>query len=204
MQTRQVFSGFTLAELLIALGILGVIATFTIPKVLFAQQTGSYNAKAKETISMISGAFQAYKLQNTVDENTGIEDLTPYLNYVSLVPGGSQLDATPGGGATLKNCNNTFAGTFPCLVLHNGVTMRYRAVNGQFGTSGATPGHRVIWFEIDPNGHQVNNSPQEMTANFYLTQNGRITDNDGVLPNSYSSCCNYDPEPNTLPSWFSW
>lgn len=89
--------GFTLAELLIALGILGVLATFTIPKVLMANQTSAYNAKAKETIAMVSGAFQAYQLQNTVDENTGIEDLTPYFNYVALVPG-AELDSTPGGG----------------------------------------------------------------------------------------------------------
>lgn len=204
MQTRHSLSGFTLAELLIALGILGVIATFTIPKVLVSNQTSSYKAKTKEAISMISGAFQAYKHQNTVDENTGIEDLTPYMNYVSLVPSGAQLDATPGGGTTLKNCNATFAGTFPCVILHNGVTIRYRAVNGQFGTSGATSAHRVVWFEVDPNGHQTNNAPQEMTANFYLAQNGRITDNDGVLANSSSSCCNYDPDPGTMPSWFSW
>lgn len=43
-------SGFTLAELLIALTILGVIATFTIPKILTAQQASTYNAIAKETM----------------------------------------------------------------------------------------------------------------------------------------------------------
>lgn len=40
--------GFTLAELLIALGISGVIATFAIPKILAAQTNGKYKAVAKE------------------------------------------------------------------------------------------------------------------------------------------------------------
>ncbi len=51
-------SGFTLAELLIALALLGVIATFTIPKVLQANTDAKYNAEAKETIQMIANAYQ--------------------------------------------------------------------------------------------------------------------------------------------------
>ena len=40
--------GFTLAELLISLGILGLIATFTIPKIVGAAGDSKYNAAAKE------------------------------------------------------------------------------------------------------------------------------------------------------------
>lgn len=83
--------------------------------------------------------------------------------------------------------------------------MRYRAVNGQFGTDGATPEQRVIWFEIDPNGHQVNNAPSELTANFFLTENGRILDDETVYPNSKNSLpTTYDPVANSMPDWFSW
>lgn len=74
--------GFTLAELLISLAILGVIATFTIPKILSSQQNGQYNAEAKEVASMISGAYQAYSLNNTVSGSTTLGALTPYMNYV--------------------------------------------------------------------------------------------------------------------------
>jgi prepilin-type N-terminal cleavage/methylation domain-containing protein len=46
--------GFTLAELLIALAILGVIATFAIPKVLLSQANQKRNAVLKEVIGMLS------------------------------------------------------------------------------------------------------------------------------------------------------
>jgi prepilin-type N-terminal cleavage/methylation domain-containing protein len=40
--------GFTLAELLIALALLGIIASFTIPKVLESSTNAKYKAMAKE------------------------------------------------------------------------------------------------------------------------------------------------------------
>ena len=43
--------GFTLAELLIALVVLGVIFALTIPKVLQSQNTGRYNAEAKDVMT---------------------------------------------------------------------------------------------------------------------------------------------------------
>ena len=54
-------SGFTLAELLIALLILGEISTFTIPKIIYSQQNQKYNAIAKESAAMISAAYQQYQ-----------------------------------------------------------------------------------------------------------------------------------------------
>lgn len=56
MCTRQT-TGFTLAELLISLAILGVIATFTIPKVLNSIQSGEKKAIFRETIAATSNIF---------------------------------------------------------------------------------------------------------------------------------------------------
>jgi prepilin-type N-terminal cleavage/methylation domain-containing protein len=50
---RNASLGFTLAELLIALGILGVIATFAIPKILVAQQDTKRKAVLKETMAAL-------------------------------------------------------------------------------------------------------------------------------------------------------
>lgn len=45
---RRAFSGFTLADLVIALAILGLIATFTIPKIMVVQQAQQKKAIFKE------------------------------------------------------------------------------------------------------------------------------------------------------------
>src|SRR3712207_5952575 len=105
--------GFTLAELLIALAILGVIATFTIPKVLNSQQDGKYKAMAKETVSAVSEAFSNYQKSNTVTGNESLGVLTPYLNYVSIHTSTLVIDDEPSG--TSRACSATSV----CLRLHN-------------------------------------------------------------------------------------
>src|ERR1051325_8786269 len=55
LSMNRALKAFTLAELLIALAILGVIATFTIPKVLQAMQDNQRKAVFKEVIASLSG-----------------------------------------------------------------------------------------------------------------------------------------------------
>jgi prepilin-type N-terminal cleavage/methylation domain-containing protein len=61
--------GFTLAEVLIVLGLLGLIATFAIPKVMQAQGTAESTSKLKETVATLEAAWSELKTQNsfTVD-----------------------------------------------------------------------------------------------------------------------------------------
>ncbi len=56
--------GFTLAELLIALAILGVIVTFTIPKILNSQTNNQKKAVFKETIAALNQLMYLATLQN--------------------------------------------------------------------------------------------------------------------------------------------
>jgi prepilin-type N-terminal cleavage/methylation domain-containing protein len=120
--------GFTLAELLIALAILGVIATFTIPKVLQAQQDNKFKAIAKEAAASISGAYEAYRQNNTPSGATRFRDLTPYLNYAAVdTSGANMVDDLQTSGTVV--CNN--AGT-NCLRLHNGAVILY-GPNTAFG-----------------------------------------------------------------------
>ena len=107
-------TGFTLAELLIALAILGVIATFTIPKVITAQQNRQANSIAKEAASMIAAAYQQALLSGTWTTNTASSALSQYMNYVSVLPSGSSIDRDPGNGGTGCVSNGV------CLKLHNG------------------------------------------------------------------------------------
>jgi prepilin-type N-terminal cleavage/methylation domain-containing protein len=191
--------GFTLAEILIALAILGVIATFTVPKILVAQQNTSDNAKAKEAATMISTAYQLAQLAGTVGSATKSNDLTPYMNYISTDTS-STIDNTPGLTSAACDSNNI------CLKLANGGTLFTRNPTGLgFGATGSL---NTISFKFDPNGRQdiftAADGPGK-AVQFVLYYNGQLTSL-GVVKTSTldgTTCC-WQPGQFPDPSWFSW
>ena len=188
----RVRAGFTLAELLIALLILGVIATFTIPKVLSSQQDTRRKAVIKEVAGMLSGAFQAYRQDNAITASLHGGHLSPYMNYVRADVS-MAMDAYVGNPST--NCN----GGQPCLVLHNGAVMRYQT-NGM-GTVDTTT---AIWFEIDPTaGASGANSPEGIVE-LWLYTNGRIVSWSSLDDDTcYAAFC-VSADPNKDPPWWGW
>ena len=154
---RSASSGFTLAELLISLAILGVIATFTIPKILNSSASGQNAAVAKEVASMVSGAFSVYSLNNTLASSTTAGALTQYMNYVS-----QDTSSTYTG---LPACTAT-ASHIMCLKLHNGGVLQYDDRN----TFGGTTSTDALLFNVDPDG-----SGSAGGATFVLYYNGRLT-----------------------------
>ncbi len=179
--------GFTLAELLIALAILGVIATFTIPKILSAQQNEQYKATAKENIGMLAVAYQQYQLQNGYSTGTGVKDLTPYMNYAALDTSGAQVDDDQLGGTETCDAGN------PCVRMHNGSTMRFGA-GDSFGGTAATS---AVIVHIDPDGRLSNNRALAI----FLYYNGKLADEGNILPGSGGG---FNPDPNKVPPWFTW
>lgn len=190
--TPRRLSGFTLAELLISLVILGVIATFTIPKMLVAQQDSRNNAIAKEIAAMISEAYQTYSLNNPASASTTIGALTPYMNYLRTDTT-SSINANSGAAiGTPIACN---AGGGRCLVLHNGARFFLRP-SVSFG--GAT-NLNALWFQVDPDGTLNNTS----SIVFFLYYNGRLKsyaliDANTVSSDGTRSAISEDPD------WFSW
>lgn len=151
---RQAKSGFTLAELLIALAILGVIATFTIPKVLNSSTSSENTAIFKEAAGMVSGAFSSYQLDNTIATTSGPADLTAFMNYTDTT--------TVSADASGIVCSATIL----CLKLHNGAVLGY-TVAGVFSTLTNTT---YITFTLDPDG-----AGTEGAASILLYYNGRLT-----------------------------
>lgn len=191
--------GFTLAELLISLAILGVIASFTIPKVIASQQNQKYNAIVKESASAMVGAYQQYAQQNTVSSTFSLSQLTPYINYVALDTSASTLDYYHTG--TTAACNQGGSG---CLILHNGAKIKYWATDTLNGT-GST---NALPFLVDPDGQVTDgttNGPGK-SVQFWLYYNGRLTD-EGSIPApglTYSATANRTAAPARNPPWFSW
>ncbi len=196
--------GFTLAELLSALAILGVIATFTIPKVLNASQNGQFKSGYKEFASMVSGAYSAYSLNNTPSTATDVGDLTPYMNYVS-VDTSTAIDTAYGSAGTVT-CGS---GTTTCLKLHSGA-MAFIALDKCFmGTSNL----HAIGFGYDPDGAVTaaglaNDPGKQLSVTLYF--NGRLTSRDAVQTgtlngnNNCSGSNTINPDPTIKPDWFDW
>lgn len=193
---RRPHPGFTLAELLIALAILGVIATFTIPKVLQSQQNGQFKAEAKEASSMISGAFSAYQQQNVVTANMTSWDLTPYLNYVAL---DSSRIIDKANGSTSQQCQSPAS---LCLILHNGGVLMLMDQGKSFGGTGST---NAMDFYFDPDGTYggATNGPSK-SVRFFLYANGRISTLADMAPNTQNSNTTYSSCSTCDPTWFNW
>lgn len=67
--------GFTLAEVLITLGIIGVVATLTLPNLMADYKKKTYVAQLQRTYNMLTNAFQNYM----VDQDAGSLNDTPLL-----------------------------------------------------------------------------------------------------------------------------
>lgn len=188
--------GFTLAELLIALLILGEIATFTIPKILTAQQNGQRNAAAKEVIAAVSAAYQSYTYTSGTSGGTTFGNITPYLNYVAVDTTSSMDDHV---GA---NANYTCAGR-TCLKMHTGGVLFPAGNATSFGGTNTT---NAILLYYDPDGTRsgVGTDGPGKSVAFFLYYNGATTTRGTMRPNTTDSNGVHGAWPTAEPSWFSW
>ncbi len=193
-KARKALRAFTLAELLISLAILGVIATFSIPKILVAQQNERYNAAAKELVSMVSAAYQQAQLDGIVSSNTQMRDLLPYLNYVQIDTSATINDRN---GQGTQNCSNVM---WTCIKLHNG-GIAWTAANAPPVSFNGTSALNFIWVNFDPD---PSTDIAGSGVSFGLYYNGQITTYDNLKPSSTNSLGTQGAEPNTTPSWFHW
>jgi prepilin-type N-terminal cleavage/methylation domain-containing protein len=189
MQPRS-WPAFTLAELLIALAILGVIAAFTIPKVLQSQQDVRYKSLAKEAAAAITDAFTQYRASGNLSGNTHMVDLEAYLNYVK-VETDLLIDTNPGNASPTYDCA---AAGVTCLRLHNGAILMHNT-NKFVGTSPLN----AIYFFVDPDGTYNGTK----SVQFWLYYDGKLRDSSTVEAGTLS-LNNPIGGPSSIPPWFNW
>lgn len=115
---KKYLLGFTLAELLIAVAILGEIATFTIPKILSAQQNGQRIATFRETIGTLNAlVYQGYITGDVTSNSQFPSYLMDKMNTTKIC----STNATTEGCWT--QASSTGQEGYPGLVLHNGTTI---------------------------------------------------------------------------------
>lgn len=191
--------GFTLSELLISLAILGVIATFTIPKVLNSSTNSQSKSIGLEVAGTISQAYHRYKLENSVDATTSSIDLIPYLNYVAIVTN-TTIDNSPLLPGSIGGC----LPSVPCLRMHNGALLAVS--NDAFGGQNNT---NAITFLLDVDGTrnaagQPSDHPGFSTV-FYVYYDGAVRSRQ--YARSDTTTASYgpiNPVANADPVWFNW
>ncbi len=188
--------GFTLSELLIALAILGIIASFTIPKLLGLDATQQANVVTKDSASIISAALQQFRLDHKMVNSSKIGDLTPYLNYVSIDTT-SIIDDKQTLGS--DNCADTVNRT--CLKLHNGSMFVY-CPTATFGGTGVL---NADWFHIDPDRTYSNTTDGPGKAvEFWIYTTGRLATRGTISTGTAYGGGTVPAAPAYDPPWFHW
>lgn len=195
-ELKRNYVGFTLAELLIVLLIIGEIATFSIPKIIMAQRKGASNTAAHEAAGMVATAYQLY-LQNSssATSSTTPGALTQYMNYVSVPTSGTLDDVVTQN--SVYTCNSGVT----CLKLHSGGTLFYNTSN--FSGTNTT---NFIQFYLDPDGVRGSSGSADGSSKslaIVLYYNGRVTTWGNMAANSVNSSGTYSSG-SYDPSWFQW
>lgn len=203
--SRSLYAGFTLAEVLIALVLLGVIAAFTIPKLLISLQDIEMNAKTKEAMAMFSEAYQRFKQDNngTVPASTTFSDLLPYINYLEKDTT-TVLDSYPAYIEAFYQCEPLY----PCIKLPNGLIVGYSA-KPTYAEFGDTTSNRYLWMLIDPDSkHTIFNTGDGRYKALYvmLYYDGTMKTRGTMRPDSTQGTINFlqSSLPGTDPAWFKW
>ncbi len=215
--------GLTLAEVIIALVLLAVLATILLPPQLINTGEAKLLNQAKEVASELSLAYISLaNLADTTDATT-TADVIARANYVRIVNNGSQsiqvrfrvADGQPDQGCDSTSgvlCISTCTATKPCLVMQNGGLLQYDAdANFNAITFPAPPpppyNRYALRFLFDPDG----STPIQTASVFYLFFGGRVsteqnidrtlvTDTDNVTPR-YTSTGVAIRDPEYIFSW---
>ncbi|MDX2085905.1 MAG: prepilin-type N-terminal cleavage/methylation domain-containing protein [Candidatus Melainabacteria bacterium] len=110
-------SGFSTAELLVVLAVLGVIAAFTIPKVLNSNAPG-HKAALKQTLSTVANILQEGVSSGTLTAGNFGSYFQQRLNYVKFCNNGNTDGCWPAG--TMGSAGN---GNENAYIFANGVVL---------------------------------------------------------------------------------
>ncbi len=195
--SRRNFSdqpGFSLAELLITLAIMGILMAFTVPGILQAQgstQSSKYSSFSKDVAFMIMNAYEQYRQANTtVATNTTPGALSAYMNFVSVDTSTTQLvDGHP--GTAVIACSASAA----CLKLHNGGVLQLQAENFNGSTTLNT-----IQFRFDPDGTYTG---RQDSIQFELYYDGTLKTRGNAKTNSTHSSATLSSNSSYDPAWFT-
>ena len=190
---RRTALGFTLAELLISLAILGVMAAIAIPALLTAQTNGQYNSVVKEAASSVAGIFSQQQALGQITTNTNANALISQMNYIKVDSGSvATIDDVQGGGTMPCIPAN------PCYYFPSGAAIR----PGYASFSGANTTNAIMFF-VDPDGI-ANGTTKAKSVKFFILYNGLLTTVGTAPAGTYYNSITITAAPAADSPWFSW
>ena len=185
-------SAFTLAEVLITLGIIGVVAAMTMPALIQNYKKHVYVEQLKTTVSVLNQAVKHYMADEGVDDlknssmsgnSDGLKKFVhKYLKVVNDCNGKYYVeDGKKCFGKYYKNQNsphaiNMSSGWWECSIvvnLANGATVCGDIADAP-DTEPIPDRYAFIFLEIDTNGHK---GPNEINRDFFAIS----VDNKGII-----------------------
>ncbi|NLF82806.1 MAG: type II secretion system protein [Candidatus Gastranaerophilales bacterium] len=190
--------GFTLAEVLITLSIIGVVAALTVPTLVRNYEDAANAAKAKKVYSEIANAWKLYLSDNggspvgTFSTRSGLQEtfLKKYFKYTILTSYGD------GTALTAKALN----GGAP-LSIDTGITTSDGIFIGIYYAEGACKPNGCATLIVDLNGKSK--GPNRFgydIYSIYLMPDGAFAYKDNQQNIENTTCL----KPNQNPKWDEW
>jgi prepilin-type N-terminal cleavage/methylation domain-containing protein len=195
--------GITLAEVMVTIAIMGIMAAMTVPKFLTTNgtvQTSNYSKGANEFAVAIAAAYQIYVMKNgpVTAFGTVAGDLMQYVNYVTTLPGTSQIDQITGSGA--QACNSSVGDQ--CYVMHNGAVV----YTSTYWVLCDTTRNSYVYYVYDPDGVYGNSTTGiSKSVVFDLHADGHVVSSDYRYGNICATDTHLSPGwgTNAPPVWYS-
>lgn len=217
MNKQNKLSAFTLAEVLITLMVIGILAVVTIPSILQSYEERESISKLRKVYSVLKQAYQLAEIENgppdtwNLSNSNSLGYIKKYLNIVKECPGNT-------GGCTYMGYYKWLNGNdYPHLktdidnavkyVLADGVTMFSLRISSSCKMeAGKVEGslYSCASFDVDLNGQKPPNQFGKDLFAFYLTKAGIFPYGGSAIDNYYNHntyCKNTNTEGYSCARW---
>jgi prepilin-type N-terminal cleavage/methylation domain-containing protein len=171
--------GFTMSELLIGLGILGLIAAFSVPKLLNVSNAALANAKVHKAAQAVVNGLEKWTQENGRSASTTPANIMNVVQHNGLITDGRSVDWTPGTSDDFTCVTNPAADhESSCYQMPDGSVLFFilHWSSADFTSFGTSP-ENSLYFGVDPDGIVTEDTSRSSTSNttaFYLSFNGRL------------------------------
>lgn len=221
MKVVKFYSGFTLAEVLITLGIIGIIAAITIPSLINNTDEVATITALKKSYSTLSNAYKLAENDNGTPDNWGfsvanqrpyLEKMVPYLNVSKdcldgskgCFPKGVMYKLLYPDGDDSMNAQVYDDSTSPKLALADGTSIiGFMSSSSCTDPRGSTPVLSNVcgYLVVDINGYKNPNQHGKDTFYFYLTKYGVFPTGSAQDSYNFTDYCEGDYGGSACAAW---